>query len=217
MEPTNPLVLQVHQCACITLTFHQWTSECAQPAHSLDQQGRRLGKSLSMPDGRWREFLWICFLIRIKAFCTKKLKTFNQKTYQQKSGPNQVTCQRFIGSETPHDPKHTYTLHSITPLNDQGYDWVSGQSSLLCDRSNLVTMAAGISGDGLQRVGGISRGLRNNKKKAVTVTFELGVMGLAQQFEAWGVRKWAGVTHNPGGQRISSRSWQDLQRTQWVQ
>ena len=66
-------------------------------------------------------------------------------------------------------------------------------------------MAAGISGDGLQRVRGISRGLRNNKKKAMIVTFELGLMGLAQQFEARGVRKWAGVTHNPGGQRISRR------------
>lgn len=50
-------------------------------------------------------------------------------------------------------------------------------------------MAAGISGDGLQRVRGISGGLRNNKKKAVTVTFELGVMGLARQYEALGVRK----------------------------
>lgn len=105
------------------------------------------------------------------------------------------------------------TVDCFTPLLDQGYDWISGQSSLLCDRSNVVTMAAGISGDGLWRVRGSCPGLRNNKKKAVTVTFELRVIGLAQKFEAGGVRKWARVTHNPGGQRILRRSWQDLQRT----
>lgn len=50
-------------------------------------------------------------------------------------------------------------------------------------------MAAGISGDGLQRVRGSSPGLRNNKKRAVTVTFELVVIGLAQKFEARGCEK----------------------------
>ncbi len=39
-------------------------------------------------------------------------------------------------------------------------------------------MAVGISGDGLQRLRGISRGLRNNTKKAVTVTFELKGNGI---------------------------------------
>lgn len=145
-------------------------------------------------DSKWEAERILCtskYAISIKVFCAKKtFKTPTRNHYQWKSGPNHVTCQRFIGSETPpYDPQHTYTLHSVTPLLDQGFDWISGQSSLLCGRSNLVTMRARISSDGLQRVRGISRGLRNNKKKAVTVIFELRVMGLAQQFDAPGVRK----------------------------
>lgn len=117
---------------------------------------------------------------------------------------------------TPRPKTHEHPL-LLYPLPWPGLRLNLGQSSLLCGRSNLVTMAAGISSDGLQRVRGSCPGLRNNKKKAVTVTFELWVIGLAQKFVARGVRKRTGVTHNFDGQLISSRRWWDLQRTQWSQ
>lgn len=111
-------------------------------------------------------------------------KYFAQKKKKPEDAPVAVRTEPCDFSEVYwmwalHHPKHTCTLHPVTPLLDQGYDWISGQSSLLCDRSNLVTMAAGISSDGSQRVTGSSRGLRNNKKKAVAVTFDFRVMGLA--------------------------------------
>lgn len=49
-------------------------------------------------------------------------------------------------------------------------------------------MAAGISGDVLLRVEGNSCGL-GNKTKEVTVTCELGEMGLYHKLKARGVRK----------------------------
>lgn len=169
--------------------------------------------SLLTPNGRQREFLGL----------KKWQSILNQKKFQlqQENIPVEARTESCDVPEVywewnPPRPKtHVHPTLLQPPFLDQGYDQISGQSSLLCDRSNLVTMAAGISGDGLQRVRGVSRGLRNNKRKAVTVTFELRVMGLTQRFEARGVREWTGVTHNPGGQRILRRSWQDLQRTQW--
>lgn len=172
-----------HQCACVTLTFHHWSSERALPSHSLDQQTWGLGRVfVDIKDGKGeaRRKSWhfyICFSNLIKVFCTKK-------KVKPEDAPVAVRTEPCDFSEVYwmwalHHPKHTCTLHPVTPLLDQGYDWISGQSSLLCDRSNLVTMAAGISSDGSQRVTGSSRGLRNNKKKAVAVTFDFRVMGLA--------------------------------------
>lgn len=153
-----------HQCASIALTFHQ---------HELSLHTASIGGA-----GGWLRVLTETLFLNKQNLDILKTSPRREISLAQETTDFTGVYWAYI-LVTQNTCSH-YSTDTPAPL-DRSYDWISGQSSLLCDTFNLVTTAAGISRDGLQRVRGSSRGLRNNTKKAVTVTFELGVMGLRQR------------------------------------
>lgn len=110
---------------------------------------------------------------------------------QYQSRANHVTCERFVGSETHHSPKHTYSTAHITlppyltkattEFQPNHHYSVTGLILLPWQRGSPVMDDRGSAA--------VLQDWETTKRKRCkrAVTFELGVMGLAQQSEVGGV------------------------------